>query len=97
MLLIKELLQNYIENNQNSGERHLNQRNELMKKFVDRLNAGRIASGFPPMNPGFIASKMYRAGLKQDWELRWFYVYCDEDKNFNSTWWWSLDPKNVVK
>lgn len=94
MLPIKELLQNYIDTSKNSERSKItNRRQEIIKQFVDKLNALRVESGFQPMAPGFIASKMYNSGLKTDWELCWFYGYCNEAKNFGATWWWALTPK----
>lgn len=64
-------------------------RQELIKKFVDRLNADR-GGKFRPLSPAFIASKMYQSGLKNDFLLNWFYGYCNDAKNFSKCWWWSL-------
>lgn len=91
MVPILDILNKYINTNKNlEPEKFLFPRQELIKKFVDRLNLERVKSGRYSLNPGFVASKMYNAGLKKDWELRWFYGYCDEAKNFSSTWWWAL-------
>ncbi len=85
MQSFKELLQNY----KIDDSKVLYPRQELIKKFVDRLNASRIGK-YPPLKAGFVASRMYRAGLKDDMDLNWFYGYCDDAKNFSSCWWWSL-------
>ena len=68
----------------------LTQRNEVIKKFVDRLNADRRKVGFKELSPRFYAIKMAQSGLKSVWDLEWFYAYCDDAQNFSSTWWWSL-------
>jgi len=72
----------------------LNERQELIKKFVDRLNLDRSNGGYKPLSPSFYASKMYDAGLNSNFLLWWFWGYCNDSKNFSSTWWWSLNPKN---
>ncbi len=68
----------------------LTQRNEIIKMFVDRLNEGRREAGFKELSASFYAIKMAQSGLKSVWDLEWFYGYCNESKNFSSTWWWSL-------
>jgi len=69
-----------------------NQRQEIIKMFLDRLNASREASGFKPLTPAFVGVRL--RFLKSCSELRQFYGYCDEAKNFSSTWWWATNPKN---
>lgn len=76
------------------NEKVLNRRQELIKKFVDRINADRSMAGYKPLTARFIATKMYSAGLKTDDRLWWFWGYLNEGKNFSSAWWWLLDPKN---
>ena len=78
-------------------DKPLPRRSQIIKRFVDRLNESRQVSGYNPLSPAFIASKMYVAGLKSDYLLSWFYGYCDEAKNFSATWWWSLTPENQRK
>lgn len=76
----------------------LNPRQEIIKKFVDRLNEDRKTAKdkdnkpmkLKPLEPSFVASKMYDSQLNTNRALLWFYGYCDEAKNFSSTWWWSL-------
>lgn len=68
-------------------------RQELMKKFVDRINGDRVSSGYKPLTAKFIVTKMYTAGLKDDFDLNWFYGYCNDAKTFGSCWWWSLGKK----
>jgi hypothetical protein len=68
-------------------------RQELIKKFVDRINADRAAAGFKPLTARFIATKMYTAGLKDDFDLNWFFGYCNDAKTFGSCWWWALGKK----
>lgn len=74
-------------------EKPLYPRQELIKKFVDRLNASRLEGGYKPLTARFIATKMYQAGLKDDFDLWWFWGWCNDSKNFSSCWWWSLKAK----
>lgn len=76
-----------------------NQRQELVKMFLDRLNASRMGQVHPvtkkplkPLTAAFVASRMRWWKTNQD--LREFYGYCNEGKNFSSTWWYKTDPKN---
>lgn len=68
-----------------------NQRQEVLKMFVDRLNADRVASGRKALPPAFYATKMSMLSLQ---DMREFYGYCNEAKNFSATWWWRTNPKN---
>lgn len=68
-----------------------NQRQEVMKMFVDRLNADRISGGYKPLRPAFYAVRMRFMDIQQ---LRQFYGYCDEAMSFSRTWWWATNPKN---
>lgn len=65
-------------------------RQELMKRFVDRINADRLANGYKELSARYIVTKMYQCGLKDDFDLNWFFGYCNDAKNFSSCWWWSL-------
>lgn len=77
-------------------ETMLCERSAIIKEFVDRLNKERGGS-YKPLSAGFVASKMYNAGLKDDFDLYWFLGYCKDARNFSSCWWWALNPKNVTK
>lgn len=72
-----------------------NERQEILKMFLDRLNIGRgEGSKYPLLAPGRIAKKFKEAGLKTNGELRQFYGSCNDSKNFSAYFWWSLDKKN---
>ena len=95
MKTIQELLKEYEQRKLNNPEEKvLYPRQELIKKFVDKLNSDRVAGGYKPLPASFYAIKMYDAGLKSDFLLWWFWGYLKESKNFSSTWWWMLNPKN---
>jgi len=68
-----------------------NQRQELVKKFLDRLNESRDGEKYKPLSPARVAVKMSFMSVS---ELYQFYGYCDESSNFSSTWWYLLNPKN---
>ena len=74
-------------------EKPLHPRQEIMKKFVDRLNTDRVSVGYKPLPASFYAIKMYDSGLKSDFLLWWFWGYCKDSKNFSSCWWGSLKVK----
>lgn len=91
---IKELLKNY-QLKQRDEKTPRSEREEVLKKFTDKLNADRVASGRKPLGGGFYAIKMAQSGVKTKSDLYWFYRYCEDAQNFSSTWWWSLNPKNA--
>lgn len=94
MKSIQELLKDY-ENRKPQGK-ILYPRQELIKKFVDKLNGDRVAGGYKELPASFYAVKMYDAGLKSDFLLWWFWGYCSEAKSFSKCWWFSL-KKKVLK
>lgn len=67
-----------------------NERQELLEKFVTRLNNSRVAAGYKPLGPGFYATKM--ALIPTD-ELHMFYNELDQSKNFSALWWWKIKKK----
>lgn len=69
------------------------ERHELVSKFAKKINEKRIADGLKPLQSGFLNKKMADAGLKTNSDLYWFYRYCEEAKNFDKCWWWSLKAK----
>lgn len=93
---IKDLLQNYI--SQNLVEKpvvELTQRQELIKRFVDRLNGDRKGK-YKALSPRFYAIKMAQSGITSITDLYWFYRYCEDAKDFSSCWWWSLSAKSII-
>lgn len=69
-----------------------NQRQTIVKMFLDRLNAARSGTKYKPLTARTVALRMQ--WWKDNQALREFYGYCDEAKNFSSTWWYKTDPKN---
>jgi len=66
-----------------------NERQSIIKDFLDILNASRKAP-YKPLTAGFVASKMSMLGTQQ---LRIFFSECKYSKNFSKYWWWSINPK----
>ena len=68
----------------------INQRNDLLKPFVDRLNASRKAAGYKPYTSGYVASKMSHIATD---ELEYHYKQLEGSKNFCALWHWYNVPK----
>ena len=90
MKSLEEILKDYKIKNKSSFQK--SERAEIIKKFVDRLNADRIGK-YEPLPASVYAIKMAEAGLKTNTDLYWFYRYCDDAKNFSRCWWWALKAK----
>lgn len=88
---ISEIIESYKLKDKSQYQK--SERAELVKKFVDRLNAERVSSKYKALPPSFYAVKMADAGLKTNQDLYWFYRYCDDAKSFSKCWWWSLKAK----
>lgn len=69
-----------------------NQRQEIVKMFLDRLNAAREGTKYKPLTPAFVGMKL--SVFKTAGELHQFFGTCSEAKNFSSYFFWSLNPKN---
>lgn len=85
---IKEIIANY--QYKTKTDTPISERADIVKKFVERLNKSRIENNYKPLPAKFYAIKMAQSGLKSNFDLYWFFKYCDETKNFDKTWWWSL-------
>lgn len=90
---IKEIIESYSKDKQSDQKIAKSERHELVSKFAQRINGKRIEDGLKPINNAFFNKKMSEAGLLSNFDLYWFYAYCDETKNFDKTWWWSLKAK----
>lgn len=64
----------------------LTARQEIMKKFVDRLNSLRALGGFQAYPASYIAARMYRSGYKTDSQFHMLYGSCEDSINFSATW-----------
>ena len=92
---IKDLIDKYKESkDKNNGENQpLSERHELVEKFAKKLNENRLRDNLKPLKNSYINMKMAQSGLKSNSDLYWFFAYCDETKNFDKTWWFSLRVK----
>lgn len=94
MYSLSEIITKYREEKEKkSGEQPISERHELVSKFSKKINEKRVADGLKPLPNAFFNKKMAQSGLKTNHDLYWFFAYCDETKNFDKTWWWSLKAK----
>lgn len=66
------------------------ERAALIEPFVQRLNASRLAAGYKPYKPGFVASKMSHIETS---ELHAHYKMLANSRNFCALWHWYNMPK----
>jgi len=69
-------------------------RTDIIKLFVDKLNAGRVGTKFPPLK--FIAIQN-KCSAMSDAQLFAFLNDCEKAKNFSSYFFYQLNPKKHVK
>lgn len=95
MYSIQEIITKYSESkDKNKNEIHaISERHELVSKFSEKINESRKRDGLKELPNAFLNKKMADAGLKTNHDLYWFFAYCNETKNFDKTWWWSLKPQ----
>ena len=86
---IKEILKTY-EIGKQKGNFQKSERAEIVKKFVDKLNAEREQNNYKKLPAGFYAIKMAESGLKTNHDLYWFLRFCEDAQNFSKCWWWAL-------
>lgn len=84
-------LGNYLERFTKPVSKISNERQEIIKQFLDALNSDR--KGYKPLSPAFISMKMSDAGLKSNHDLYMFLGRCREAKSFGACWWGSLKVK----
>lgn len=63
------------------------ERGELMKYFIERLNAARAADGLPPITMGRMGKILEGIPTK---DLYYIKSVCDKAKNFSKKFWWLL-------
>ena len=92
---IQDILSKYKESKDEKSREQISisERHELVSKFSQKINASRTRDGLKPLPNAFLNKKMADAQLKSNHDLYWFYSYCDETKNFDKTWWWSLKAR----
>lgn len=69
---------------------------EILAKFVDRLNAERNPRDGRPYHPALVMARMRDSGINSAALLCWFYSFCDQKaqgapKGFSVTWWQLLE------
>lgn len=64
-----------------------NERQDILKKFVDRINAEREADGYRALPPAVFGVKLQLLSTK---DLYIFYRECEESKNFSKYFWWKV-------
>lgn len=69
------------------------ERHEIISRFSKKINENRIRDGLKILSSSFLNKKMAENGLKTNFDLYKFYKYCEEAKNFDKCWWWSLRSK----
>jgi hypothetical protein len=65
-------------------------RNDIVKKFVVKLNQDRVFNKMKPLPPVFYAIKMSHINV---WDLEMFYKDCERAENFSRYWWGKLKIK----
>lgn len=95
MITLENIILNYKIGREDTSSR--SEREEILTKFIKKLNEARTLSGYRPLRSAFYAVKMANAGLKTTSDLYWFYRYCEDANDFSKCWWWSLNSKNAKK
>lgn len=67
------------------------ERDELIQKFTDRLNEGRVKDGFKPLTCRAVAVKLAHLPVN---DLYFFFQQCNKARNFGAKFWWALKPKD---
>ena len=95
MYSIQDIITKYKESKaENKNEiQPISERHELVSKFTKKINENRIRDKMPPLKNSFINMKLTQSGLKSNGDLYWFFAYCNETKNFDKTFWYSLKAK----
>ena len=70
------------------------ERGELMKYFMDQLNAGRVTDGLPPLSMGRMGKLLEKIPTKDIYYLK---RVCDDAKHFSKKFWYELNPEKYNK
>ncbi len=73
------------------AQKRLTERGELMKYFMERLNASRLSDGLAPLTMGRMGRLLLATPTK---DLYYLKRVCDDSKNFSKKFWWEINPKN---
>lgn len=67
-----------------------NERQLVIKDFLERLNPERISKGMKAISPAFISMKMRFMTVQ---EMKTFFGECNFSKSFGASWWSRLRTK----
>lgn len=70
------------------------ERGELLKYFCERINAERLADGYPKITIGRMGKMLEKVPTK---DLYYLKRVCDDAKNFSKRFWVELNPKKYEK
>lgn len=68
------------------------ERDEVIQKFVDRLNAARAGTKYPPLEPRAVAVKLSHLSVSDLWA---FYGQCEHARSFSRYFWWAIKVGHV--
>lgn len=66
------------------------ERGELMRYFMDRLNATRLRDGLPPLTMPRMGRLLVAIPTK---DLYYLKSVCDQATDFSKKFWWEINPK----
>ena len=66
------------------------ERGELLRYFMERLNAARARDGLPPLTMPRMGRVLVAIPTK---DLYYLKSVCDQARNFSKKFWWEVNPK----
>lgn len=85
-LQIGNLLSNYTVEKANIRS----ERDELVQKFLERLNQAREGTKYKPLTARAVAIKLSHVPTRDLWA---FYKQCEQAKSFSAYFFWALKPR----
>lgn len=76
------------------GLSFVNQRQEVIQNFVDKINKDREGSTYPNVKWTHINGQLRK--YKNMHDLEFFYKQCNEAKCFSSLFWWKLKEQRTA-
>jgi hypothetical protein len=67
------------------------ERGELLRYFMDKLNASRVRDGLPKLTMPRMGKTLEKIPTK---DLYYLKSVCDQAKDFSKKFWWEINPKN---
>lgn len=89
MEIAEDILHRYVRLGQIEGIPR-NEREEMTQKFLDALNARRVAEGFKPYTYPRLSKMLQGIPTGDLWA---FYQQCDQARSFGAYFHWALKPK----